>query len=293
MRPPRLMGWARVMAVAVAFCAPHVVFADTIVVDGLDRTYRLDLAGDGAAPVLFVLHGGEGNARRMQRYVGIDAATSGVHVVYPEAFDRWGDGRRLADGSLLESTDDVAFLDALIDQLVQQGLAAPDQIAIAGISNGGMMAIRMACDSRHDLAGIAVVAASWPEGLRCAPLRPVKFLHFSGTDDPILPFTGGAISGLGERGRVMSADATLTRFLTTSGCDGVEDTLLADAAEDGTRVTLRMGSECLGGPAPQQYIISGGGHSWPGARAVLGRLVGVTSADISASSIMISAFFGR
>lgn len=289
-RAPGLRAWAKIAALAAALSVPPFAFADTVRVDGAVRSYRVDLAGTGAAPVLFILHGGEGNARRMQRYAGLDAAAAGVHVIYPEALDRWGDGRRLADGGLLSSTDDVAFLDTLIDNLVQDGLADPAAIFVAGISNGGMMAIRMACDSRHAVAGIGVVAANWPDGLACPHLRPLQMLHFTGTDDPILPHGGGTIAGRGDLGRVLSADATLQRFLVASGCDGVADRALPDLApHDGTRITLRTGTGCRG-PAPQQFIIGGGGHTWPGARPALRRLVGETSADIAASVIMLNAF---
>jgi polyhydroxybutyrate depolymerase len=270
--------------------------ADSLTIDGTARSYTITRATTVApAPILIVLHGGRGTAAQMQRYIGIDAmaTAAGAHVIYPQARDnRWGDGRIGADGAPLVATDDVAFLDLLITTLVDAGIADPDAVFITGISNGGMMALRMACASPQPIAGIAVVAANLPVGLDCPRLRPLKILHFMGVDDPILPDAGGAIAGWGDLGSVASSAQTFDRFLQANGCTGATEQPLPDQdADDGTRVTLREGQGCAVGPAPRQFHIMGGGHTWPGAAPHLRRLLGLTSQEISASATIIAAFF--
>jgi polyhydroxybutyrate depolymerase len=270
--------------------------ADSLTIDGTKRSYTIVRAATPApAPILIVLHGGRGTADQMQRYIDIDAmaAAAGVHVIYPQALDnRWNDGRTGADGAPLVATDDVAFLDLLISTLVDAGLADPDAVFITGISNGGMMAIRMACAASQPVAGIAVVAANVPVGLDCPRLRPLKALHFMGTDDPILPDAGGAIAGWGDLGSVASSARTFDRFLQASGCTGATEQLQPDQDNaDGTQVMLRTGDGCTAGPAPRQFHIMGGGHTWPGAAPQRRRLLGATSQEILASATIIAAFF--
>jgi poly(3-hydroxybutyrate) depolymerase len=62
--------------------------------------------------------------------------------------------------------------------------------------------------------------------------------------------------------------------------------------DDGTTVTLNAGTGCRGAET-QQFVINGGGHTWPGARPTLRWLLGVTSQDISASDIIAREFLAR
>ncbi|MFN7387971.1 prolyl oligopeptidase family serine peptidase [Brevundimonas sp.] len=104
------------------------------------------------APVLFVLHGGStGDARVTFRYRFQDlGARDGVVTVHPNGVgEGWNDGRGtqflLARGG---APDDVAFFRAMIDALVLERTAEPKRIYVTGGSNGGMMTMRLAWDSK-------------------------------------------------------------------------------------------------------------------------------------------------
>ncbi len=273
----------------------HPAASDTLVVDGVQRSYDIVIPGglQTPAPVLIVLHGGRGGAGQLRRYVDIDAiaAASGAITVYPDGLDgNWNDGRTGIDGLPLFQSNDVAFLDALIAGL--RADARVDRTYIAGVSNGGMMAIRMACEGREPLNGIAVIAANLQIGLDCPAMRPMTLLHFMGTDDPLAPFDGGAITSRTDRGRILSADLTWQHFLDTNGCSGSNAIVLPDTSRaDGTSVVQNIGQGCRADLLTTSYIITGGGHTWPGARPALRWLLGVTSQDISASAIITDAFF--
>jgi polyhydroxybutyrate depolymerase len=187
--------------------------AAEILVNGESRSYELIRAGGTArpAPLIIVLHGGKGGARQLRRYTDMDKAANrvGAVTVFADGTDSlWNDGRIRRNGELLHSTNDVAFLDALIDKLISQRIVDPQRIYFAGVSNGGMMSLRMSCESKHDIAGIAVIAASYPVGLACRSKRPVRVMQFIGTDDPLAPFAGGPIKSRGDRGGIKSASWT-------------------------------------------------------------------------------------
>src|SRR5262249_21993528 len=61
--------------------------------------------------------------------------------------------------------DDQFLLD-LADHLSAIGLVDRRRVYIAGISNGGIMALQMACSHAERIAGIAVIAASLPVGFQ-------------------------------------------------------------------------------------------------------------------------------
>jgi polyhydroxybutyrate depolymerase len=225
-------------------------------------------------PVVLVLHGGKGTAGQMRRYTNFDAlaAREGIIAVYPQGTDgTWNDGRpelgrmsaRAAD------SDDIEFLLALVDTLVERGLADAKRIYAAGISNGGMMALRLACEHPERVAAIAVVAANQPEAVDCAPKLPVPIVFFHGTDDRFMPFAGGAILQWAniDRGKVLSSTETVDRWRDIDGCTGEPKTVQRSEGSKRNRLpTDRVTFRPCAGADVVHYITRGGGHAWPGAR---------------------------
>lgn len=271
--------------------------ADTLTMQGIPRSYDvvMPVMSPTPAPLLIVLHGGGGTAAKMRHYVALDdlTAAAGVITVYPQGRDRnWNDGRIGQDGQPLSTTDDVAFLDAIITTLVQDGRVDPDAVYLAGMSNGGMMALRMACDAQHPIAGIAVIAANMPVGLECPVMRPLHILHVIGRDDPILPFAGGDIVARTDKGAVRSAVDTFETFARANGCSTARSQALPDTdPTDGTTVLQITGRDCTSGKQTLAYGIAHGGHTWPGAQPLARWLLGATSQDISASQLIVTLFF--
>ena len=239
-----------------------------------------------------MLHGGIGSAAFLRRRAGVTLAARGWAVAWPEALDDWSDGRRDADGLPFSAADDVGFLRALVDRLAAQGVVDRDRVFIAGPSIGGMMTLRMACEAPDLIAGAVVAIAALPEGLDCpgapgAPALPMLFLH--GTADRIAPPEGGRIGGdsvfVRDRGRVGAIADTVALFAARNGCDGHDETALPDRdPDDGSRAFRRDYRGCA---APLiHYVVEGGGHTWPGARALRigAALVGATNRDFSATA---------
>jgi polyhydroxybutyrate depolymerase len=276
-----------------------------ITVDGRERSYRVYVPTsiDSAEPVplLFVIHGGGGDAKSAEQitHSGFHALaeTHGFIVVYPEGVDKhWNDGRNLDDTATQEDIDDVGFFAALIDHMGEQYAIDRARVYATGISNGGFMSYRLACELSDQITGIAAVTANLSEPLAatCQPTQPVSVLIINGTDDPLVPFEGGPVQVFRQtRGQILSTEESVAFWREQNGCEGdpIVETLPDRDPDDGTRVRRETFTDCTSGRAVQLYVVEGGGHTWPGGSQYLHRwFVGRTSNDIDANAI-IWAFF--
>lgn len=263
------------------------------------------------APLVIVLHGAGGNGAQMQDRTHLDAEArmAGVVVVYPESRLNWPDGvqrawddgrdtsARRAEGDI----DDQAFLLALIDSLAAQGAIDPRRVFMAGGSNGGMMAMRFACDHPDRVAAIAAVTSSLPVGERerCARRPPVPVLLLKGDQDRILPYNGGRVpTRPGEdNGAILSMPETIAYWTSRNKCEGAgESMLLPDGdASDGTRVHATRWSACGGASEVIVYIVQGGGHAWPGLMVPPDRLrlIGRSTQDLNFARDLMAFFLKR
>lgn len=244
------------------------------------------------APLMIVLHGSAGSGEDMIKVTqqGFEkiADREKFVVVYPDALERrWNDQ---GDG-----VDDVGFLLALVDKLAAESLVDKNRVYLAGISNGGMMAQRMACEQADRVAGIAAVAGTMPEKLAtgCKPSRPLPVLIIHGTEDPIVPWAGGAVAGFEDFGTVLSVKATVQFWLDKNQCRGPATVIQEPDREprDGTRVRRESFTDCSARTAVALVGVEGGGHTWPGGYQYLPeRFIGKTSQDIDANSLIWKFF---
>jgi polyhydroxybutyrate depolymerase len=270
--------------------------------DGRNRTYLLHLPGGRALagqPLVIVLHGAGGQGRGMERITGLDplADREGFVVAYPDGIWRqWNDGRAKVS---FPRTDDVGFLGVLIDHLTREEGADPHRVYVAGISNGGMMAQRLACEASDRIAAVASIAATLPEKIEagCHPTRPISMLFMHGTKDPLVPYQGGMITsphGLPSGSRVLSLDATARFWAQRNGCgNSPESSSLSDHTNDGMPVRAVHYGGCRDRSAVEAYTIEGGGHTWPGGWQYLPAfMIGKTSRNLNADETMWE-FFNR
>ena len=271
---------------------------DTLRHDELKRHYILyqpvfKNAHSGARPLLMVLHGGGGTNRGMLRLTqnrfNTLADQDGFFVVYPQGIDKsWNDGRTdKISGAHRQGIDDVGFLGALIDHLIDRYPIDERRIFVTGISNGGLMSYRLGCSLPDKIRAIAPVTAQIPVAITplCRSESAVSLVVFNGTEDPLVPYNGGQIKVLRrQRGAVLSTDETIRIWRQKNRCTAkARIAHLQDTADDGTRVTKIEYDRCQADAKVVLFRIEGGGHTWPGGRQYLPvGVIGLTSRDINA-----------
>lgn len=280
----------------------------TLVHDGRERSYYLHLPAGAARPerrpVVIVLHGGGRTAGDdLARRTGYNriADREGFIAVYPNGVGaRWNDGRgpTFRQGRESAAVDDVGFIAGLIDAVLRRYRGDPRRVYVTGLSNGGMMTLRLGCELGRRLAAIAPVIAAMPlEVLRsCRPDAPLPVLVMNGTGDPLVPWAGGAVSILRQsRGEVASTPETVRFWVAHNHCRPVPTlTRLPDRdARDGSRVEVIRYTNPDNGCEVILYRVDGGGHHFPGSDTPeLPRLLGRKNNDFDGAEA-IWAFFRR
>lgn len=288
---------------------------------GEDRSYlaRLPAEAGGPLPVVVAFHGGGGNAEGMVGQTCPDADADdpaclhalgdreGFAVVWAEGtgpallarFKTWNAGGGVHDwqcvsgGACRDGVDDVAYVEAVLDDLARWAPIDPARVYATGMSNGAAMSYRLACALPERFAAIAPVAGAdqWGAAQGCPSDAPVAVLHVHGTEDPCWAYEGGdAACAQDDGGAKASVEDSLARWATRNGCVG-EPTVeaLPDLADDGTTVERVRWSGCV---APVEHLrVLGGGHTWPDGDAYLPeRRIGPVSRDVNANA-ELWAFF--
>lgn len=124
-----------------------------------------------------------------------------------------------------------------------------------GMSNGGFMSQKLACEASDVIAAIAPVAGviSFPCN---APVRSVPYLETHGTADPLVPYNGSPADIL--LGFESVADS-LAYWVDNNDC--ANTTVVADRPNPQTECVLY--TQCALGAAAQLCTVDGGGHTWP------------------------------
>jgi polyhydroxybutyrate depolymerase len=244
-------------------------------------------------PLVLMLHGLGGDADGTEQLTGFEAIAEREKfiLVYPEGLNRqWNDGRgRNPD------VNDVGFIGKLIDFLESEYRIDTNRVFVAGMSNGGFMTMRLACELAEKIAAVATVAASVDSvvNANCQGRIPVSAMIIQGTKDRLVPIAGGVMKRL-PNSVIVSHNKAVSAFAHRNKCDAQPVvTTLPDIVHDGTTVVKtvygngRKGSEVIG------YVVNNGGHTWPGGYQYLGVwLIGKTTRNLDASEV-IWEFFKR
>ena len=201
----------------------------------------------------------------------------------------WHDCRGDADNN--PQVDDVAFASRVAKKLVDDGRADSRRIYVMGMSNGAIMTLRLALEMQPTPAAVAAVAGTMAAMSECAGTpRPVSVLLIHGTQDPLVPYSGGGV-GLGERrdrGSVVSVAATRDFWLHADGLQSAKpvETSFPHDGDDATRARkATYGPDA--GPQVVVITIDNGGHVEPSKRfhypALYTRIVGAQNRDFEAA----------
>lgn len=265
--------------------------------DGRERGFIVHVPkayrADRPVPLVLALHGGGGSMAVMarDRLYGLVAQSesSGWIVVFPNGYSRlagkfatWNAG--ICCGAARDQgSDDVGFLREVVADVQRRLSIDPQRIFATGMSNGGMMSYRLACEASDVFRAIAAVAGT--DGTTdCRPVRPVPVFHLHAKDDDRVLFNGGSGSASDTHADFVSVPATVDKWSRLNACSGPMQTVLQRPG-----VVCEVRSGCQDGAEVRLCVTDSGGHSWPGGRKALG---GKGSTALAATD-EIWAFFAR
>lgn len=273
----------------------------TIEHDGLQRSYMIHVPArydpQQPAPLLVSLHGGGafmayqasdenyGQISKSDREGFIVAFPNGFSNLSSGKFATWNAGN-CCGAARDENVDDVGFIRQMIQNLSGQLNIDRQRIFATGMSNGGLVAHRLACEMADTFRAIAPVADT-DNTKSCNPSRPVSVLHIHAKNDDNMPFAGG----LGKKSRAAqvteftSVPESMSRWVKRNACNPTPKRVLERPGAYCDRY-----APCSGDSRVQLCVTDAGAHSWPGARKTRGE---PASQAISANDVMWDFFMGR
>lgn len=233
--------------------------------------------GRTRTPLVLNWHSFTASALKEEQWTGMDAVSDedGFILVYPDSPDgTWNAGTCCAFRA--GTRDDVGFARALVAEISRTACVDSRRVYSTGMSNGGFMSYRLACEASDLFAAIAPVSAKVgiPD---CNPTRSVPVLHFHGTADTIVPYSTGYLSG-----EKLDVPATIQRWVARDGCTKGPDVTYQNGTE-----TCTAWSGCTDGASVTLCSDQGGQHCWPGIAACP---FSPPTTDIDANHVM-AAFF--
>ena len=257
--------------------------------------------GTKALPVLLHLHGGMGTAAsgNLSTKFSSLADSHEFIVVYGQGttgaagFTSWNAGG--CCGSSQEKNndiDDVAYVGTVLAQVQEKLKVDTARIYVSGMSNGSMLANRLACEVPHLIAGVATVSGTTQVSV-CNPSRTIPHVIIHGTIDTNVPYAGGKSGSPFNSGTFPAVEDELKTWSMRNGCNvmALSTSVAALEVSDGTSADRLTYASCPEGKEVVLYRINNGGHSWPGGTTGSNDLEGQPSQAIDASQTILN-FFG-
>jgi polyhydroxybutyrate depolymerase len=155
-----------------------------------------------------------------------------------------------------KNIDDVGFVRAIVPDLQSLVNIDAKRIFATGMSNGGILSHRIACEAADLFAAIAPVSGTLNFS-PCNPSQPVSVIEFHGTADQHIPYDGG----FGPKSLVnvdfASVQDSVGFWVSFDGCQSQPQ---ANSFED---IRHEIWTGCTSSTSVELYTIIGGGHSWP------------------------------
>jgi polyhydroxybutyrate depolymerase len=246
---------------------------------GKDRVAQVQIPSDYTTktryPLIIVLHGLGGEGYATSRYLGLDSRVDSKQYVFvvPEGTKNangqnfWNATPACCAASRQDlHVDDVAYIRSLIEAAAANYSIDTRRIGLIGHSNGGFMALRMACEASDLVTSVVSLAGStFADDASCTPTtKPVSVLALHGDTDTRIRYDGGQAGPVTYPG----AKETIRRFAAHAGCvsSNPEIAPSLDVVEtvagniDSAETTVLEYPDCAEGVDVALWTIVGAGH---------------------------------
>ena len=256
-----------VPVLAVSPCTEFPATPATMVIAG--RTVRIASPSHPSTrvPVIMALAGYDQSAATLDQIASLTTRLgSSALVIVAE-----GLGSPLAWQFRSGQTRDVQWLRS-VRQVATQSCGDPGRVLLAGLSDGGVMAVRAACMLGVDALVTSSASARPPEG--CTLPRTMLAEH--GTNDTFDPYEGDGAD-------IPPARDAIAAWAVAAKCTQSQESDLSGAAS-GTRLAY---TACSLMHSVDLYTLQGAPHGWPTSFDLTGMLLG----QLGARALPASAAF--
>jgi polyhydroxybutyrate depolymerase len=226
---------------------------------GVARSYLLSRPSTTSTtklPVLIELHGSSATPQQEEDRSGFLDVTGPAILVYPAGIDQSWNAGYCCHGAQARGVDDVGFIKTVVDHvLATQPDAAANRVYLTGYSNGGKMALRMACEAPTLFAGVASYGAV--NAKACTSPAAVSLLELAATGDPELTIGPGGRPQVENGYTEPTVVAQVEQYRQADACNAV-----ATTTTQGTLTTTTW-TQCASGRSVQLGLYQGGDHGWP------------------------------
>jgi polyhydroxybutyrate depolymerase len=215
-------------------------------------------------PVVFCIHGlGQNAVMFCVDGAGMPAKAdaAGFILVMPNGYQSSWNAGTCCGGAATAKLDDVGLMRAIFKEVSGHLNIDLSRVYATGLSNGGYMSYRLACDAADlfvavapgsgaigmdDIGGGSATTGDWAA---CKPSAKVSLLDFHGTADPLIPYK--------------LQKASLERIAMLEGCKLT--THAATQPKSAGDTTCVSYDDCPSGLDITGCSVMGGGHDWFGS----------------------------
>lgn len=226
---------------------------------GMSRSYlmsRPSTTSRKKLPVIVVLHGRDATPVYEQQRTNFTSVVNPSILVYPAGYqESWNSGGCCGPAQNA-NLDDVGFVKAVLARVkATQPDASQGQAFLVGYSNGGKLALRLACVDAGDFSGVAVYGATDSE--TCPNRAPSQMLIMAGALDTEIPATTVPPPPQPNGFVPPSFRAEVDGYRAADGCAA------APVVTTVGLVTLSSWVHCSNNERVGQAVFANGNHEWP------------------------------
>ena len=210
--------------------------------------------------ILFSLHGYTSRGLWNMNYTGFQsiADQEGFIVIYPQGTLLPSTGQthwNVGGWTTGSTTDDVGFINEIIEFIDDEYSIDKSRIYSTGMSNGGYMSYKLACDLSSKIAAVVSVTGSMtPETFdSCSPTHATSIAQIHGLQDSVVNYYGSLWS--------KPIEEVIDFWMSFNNCSETPETIEINGINGGGIHNIY--SNCDNQTSVELFLMTNMGHDWP------------------------------